>query len=435
VDVSGAIVDNSQLATQLYVDTHGGGGGGGGDMNYVGTTPATNYLYKAVSSDGKSATKSNIVDTGSAVVVATRLRALEFDGQVVGGNLDIGRDQTTVSILADCIADKFVKSGGSDTEFLKANGTVDTTTYATLASVAPLTAATQNQSAIAGTTTFSGIVSVPTLSKVGTINSAPGGDMNIGNIGNNISIYAGAGVSINKVITPNIDTSGALTIGGTSATSVAIARAGTAVKISNVYNLPTAAPAVGQVMGCSALGDASWVSGPSALSITGYPFNPIQNGTTAITAGNKYYWFTCSLNMATIISGYSIYVAAGGADNVRVGLYRGYLKSGAVGVGANITLVGQSIASLLTTGLPFNKIAFTVVAGQSLSFAAGEYMTIAFHSAGTSNSYVGSPVASALSVDISFNTTASYVVGGFPTTLANTAINGANLNRPCFELY
>jgi hypothetical protein len=169
--------------------------------------------------------------------------------------------------------------------------------------------------------------------------------------------------------------------------------------------------------------------------ISGYPFNPIQNGTTAITSGNKYYWFTCSLNMAAIISGYSIYVAAGGADNVRVGIYRGYLKSGAVGVGANITLVGQSIPSLLTLGLPFNKNAITVVAGQSLSFAAGEYMTIAFHSNGTSNSYVASPVASALSVDISFNTTTNYVVAGFPNTITNTAINGANLNRPCFELY
>jgi hypothetical protein len=121
VDVSGAILDNSQLATKLYVDTHGGGGGGG-DMNYVGTTPATNYIYKAASSDGKSATKSNIVDTGSAVVVATRLRALEFDGQIVGGNLDIGRDQTTVTILADCIADKFVKTSGTGIQYLMANG-------------------------------------------------------------------------------------------------------------------------------------------------------------------------------------------------------------------------------------------------------------------------------------------------------------------------
>ena len=60
VDVSGAIMDNSQLATKLYVDTHGGGGGGG-NMTYVGTTPATNYIYKALASDGKDAVKSSIM--------------------------------------------------------------------------------------------------------------------------------------------------------------------------------------------------------------------------------------------------------------------------------------------------------------------------------------------------------------------------------------
>ena len=90
VDVSDAIIDNQQLATKLYVDTHGGGGGGGGDMNYVGTTPATNYIYKSASSDGKSATKSNIVDTGSTVTVITTLQCLALDGQAMGGNLNIG---------------------------------------------------------------------------------------------------------------------------------------------------------------------------------------------------------------------------------------------------------------------------------------------------------------------------------------------------------
>ena len=93
VDVTDAIVDNDQLATKLYVDTHGGGGGGGG-MTYTGTTPATNYIYKALASDGKDAVKSNITDNGS-----------------------------TVSILADCIANKFVKSGGTAIQYLMGDGT------------------------------------------------------------------------------------------------------------------------------------------------------------------------------------------------------------------------------------------------------------------------------------------------------------------------
>ena len=132
VDVTDAIVDNSQLATKLYVDTHGGGGGGGGNMNYVGTTPATNYIYKASTSNGHSAVKSNIVDTGATVTVITTLQCLALDGQIVGGNLNIGNNQATVTILADCIADKFVKSGGLSTQFLKANGDIDTNTYLTI---------------------------------------------------------------------------------------------------------------------------------------------------------------------------------------------------------------------------------------------------------------------------------------------------------------
>ena len=95
---------------------------GSGDMTYVGTTPATNYILKASSADGLNVTKSNIVDTGSAVVVITRLRCLELDGQIVGGNLNIGSDQNTVTILADCTADKFVKSGGTGIQYLMADG-------------------------------------------------------------------------------------------------------------------------------------------------------------------------------------------------------------------------------------------------------------------------------------------------------------------------
>lgn len=132
VDVSGAIVDDDQLATKLYVDTHGGGGGGG-DMKYVGSTPATNYIYKASTSNGHSAVKSNIVDTGSTVTVITTLQCLSLDGQAMGGNLNIGNNQATVTILADCIADKFVKTGGgSSTQFLKSDGSIDTNTYLTI---------------------------------------------------------------------------------------------------------------------------------------------------------------------------------------------------------------------------------------------------------------------------------------------------------------
>ena len=93
VDVSGAIVDNSQLATKLYVDTHGGGGG---NMNYTGTTPATNYIYKASASNGQDAIKSSITDDGTNCVV---------------------------SATNGITANKIIKSGGTAIQYLMGDGT------------------------------------------------------------------------------------------------------------------------------------------------------------------------------------------------------------------------------------------------------------------------------------------------------------------------
>ncbi len=53
---------------------------------------------------------------------------------------------------------------------------------------------------------------------------------------------------------------------------------------------------------------------------SGYTFNPIQHGTTTITAGTKSYWFICLMTEATVVSGYSCYVSGGGSDNARMHL-------------------------------------------------------------------------------------------------------------------
>ena len=67
----------------------------------------------------------------------------------------------------------FAKTGGTNSQFLKADGTVDTSTYltntaagatyATVALVTPLTVATQNQTAVSGYTTFADTVRCTTL--------------------------------------------------------------------------------------------------------------------------------------------------------------------------------------------------------------------------------------------------------------------------------
>lgn len=94
VDVTDAITDNQQLATKLYVDTHGGGGG---NMNYTGTTPATNYIYKASASNGQDAIKSSITDDGTNCIV---------------------------SATNGITANKIIKSGGTAIQYLMGDGSV-----------------------------------------------------------------------------------------------------------------------------------------------------------------------------------------------------------------------------------------------------------------------------------------------------------------------
>ena len=93
VTVSDAITLSQQLATKLYVDTHGGGGSG--NMTFVGGTPATNYLYKGYTSDGLNTTRATITDDGSLV---------------------------TVSAVNGITAPKIIKTGGTGIQYLMGDG-------------------------------------------------------------------------------------------------------------------------------------------------------------------------------------------------------------------------------------------------------------------------------------------------------------------------
>ena len=54
----------------------------------------------------------------------------------------------------------------------------------------------------------------------------------------------------------------------------------------------------------------------SNLRFQGYIFNPFQNGTTTIAAGNKSYFYHVRINRPTTINGVSIYLLSG-SDAVR----------------------------------------------------------------------------------------------------------------------
>ena len=77
VTLTAPTANDTDAATKLYVDTHGGGGGGG-NMTYTGTTPATNYIYKAYATDGHDAIKSSITDNGSIVTVQNQLKCISI---------------------------------------------------------------------------------------------------------------------------------------------------------------------------------------------------------------------------------------------------------------------------------------------------------------------------------------------------------------------
>jgi hypothetical protein len=165
----------------------------------------------------------------------------------------------------------------------------------------------------------------------------------------------------------------------------------------------------------------------------GLAFNPAIQATTTITSGTKSYWFIVLLNEDVQISGFSCYTSSG-ADQFRIGIYRGFLKSA---VSGSITLVGQSAAGspVNYNGLSYTRRTITAEAGQTLQFYSGEYMTIGFHSNGSTNVFVASPTLGSGLTELSYTSTANYALSGFPSSLTQSSILGTNVNKPCFELY
>ena len=422
---------------------------------------------------------------------------------LAGGTLSGDLTGTTIT------GSSFIKTGGVSTEFLKADGTTDSSVYLTQLSAGttylPLAGGTLSGAltgaAITGTsfTKTGGTVSEYLMADgsvttstgaflplaggnmVGAINSlgvlqvgtASTTGLTLGRVavptsinGTDIAVAATGQVNINSALTGSNailignTTTGAIQLGsitasetkvtgvsvlvdgttvaigtGSSTGSTTVGKTGVAtsirgtVNISGVYTLPVTAPALYQVLGCNILGGASWTTAVRS----GYAFNPISRGTTTIATGNKSYWFTCLLTEPILVSGCQVYVSSGSGDNARVGIYRGFMRSGLAG---SIPLVGQSVSSSLATGIAaFNRLAITATVGQSLLFAAGDYMTIAFHSSGSTNVYVASPISTGGLVEISYNSAANYTTVGFPTTIAQATVSTVNNNRPCFELY
>lgn len=236
-------------------------------------------------------------------------------------------------------------------------------------------------------------------------------------------LSGGTGVTItNNTNDLSIATNTTLTNGGTGNTLVATASANPTLQTKGII--------AGTNTTISSTGTDLTINAINQYSASVLSFNPIQNATQVLTTGDKKWWFITLVTQPCTVSGFSCFFSTSSSDPIRMGIYRGYVDTTA----ATATLVGQSISASGATGLPYTRRAITAVAGQNLSFTAGEYMTIGFHSNGSTNTFTAS-VNGLSDPKISFNSSANYAVASFPATISTSTILSNNIQRPCFELY
>ena len=142
-------------------------------------------------------------------------------------------------------------------------------------------------------------------------------------------------------------------------------------------------------------------------------------------------FYTIPINRNTITSGFRIFINTGN-DPLRVAIYRGFVKASPV---SNATLVGESASTIGIPSLPFTSGAITAVVGQTLTFTAGEYMTLGFGSFGTLNAYLGSASLNVAVIDMSYVGINNYVVSGFPSVMTTALQLSATTTKVCLELY
>ena len=120
--VTAPIINNSQLATKLYVDTNGGGGG----ITYSGVTPATYKIYKASGATGLDATDSAISDDGTFVTISNPLKCSSITKNVDSGIFEIGDGQLSVDIVATngVSSNKVVVNGGTNQQYMMGDGSL-----------------------------------------------------------------------------------------------------------------------------------------------------------------------------------------------------------------------------------------------------------------------------------------------------------------------
>ena len=313
---------------------------------------------------------------------------------------------------------------------------------------------TQNQTAIFNTTTFAGTIessglnmnttkitnlATPTLTTDATnksyVDSLIVAPTTISSVGTGFSIL-GTGIAPNYTTRSLNVIGGGLGLGNSTSTDLVI----TSTALNTTGGTMTGAIAMNTNKITSTyipianddLTNKLYIdSAINAIKQKGYPFNPLSNGTVAIPTSSKSYFYTIIINRPLTISGFSVWLG-GGSDNIRVGIFRGFVKASPI---STATLVGQSGVIAATSSLPYTTGTITAVALQNLSFASGEYMTLGFSSNGTTNSFFTSPTTTPpANSDIAFNGPVNYVNLGFTSTLQSSQQTSPLIYKVCMEL-
>jgi hypothetical protein len=152
-------------------------------------------------------------------------------------------------------------------------------------------------------------------------------------------------------------------------------------------------------------------------------FNPLLS-TGVAPSGTKSYWYIVMVPCNTVLNGFKT-ILSSGSDPFKVAVYRGRTNSSF----SYIDLVSPTITPV---GGGFYSGAFTVYPTRSNVYTAGEYITVMYHSQGSTNSFYNN--VGPADVILSYTTSTNYANSTPPTSLY-FAVLGTNVNRLAIEFY
>ena len=178
---------------------------------------------------------------------------------------------------------------------------------------------------------------------------------------------------------------------------------------------------------------ATGATGPVGTN-AGWAYLPMSSITGTTTAGIKRFFYISMVPLNTTITGIKAYISIPGSDFINCAIYRGKtLTASSVLVMTTGQLTVSSVVASNYMTLPLTFLQ----TGQSRVFTAGEYVTLAFHSSGTTTVYYICAAAPA-NLGISYLSTTCYAAAATPVFPANLSLitqSGTNLIRTHFEFY